>query len=113
MQSQDSVTQMTVYYLDGSSESFNIFDAIAGLDAEEQDPAIDPLQQLFQVDQAPAIDLEQLLQQPLWVFHLPDQTVMIRSETVLKVEVKPPLLHIQGAGVINNSDRVTALTRMR
>ncbi|TVQ17843.1 MAG: hypothetical protein EA367_16565 [Leptolyngbya sp. DLM2.Bin15] len=98
MQSQDSVTQMTVYYLDGSSESFNIFDAIAGLDAEEQNPAI---------------DLEQLLQQPLWVFHLPDQTVMIRSETVLKVEVKPPLFHIQGAGVINNSDRVTALTRMR
>lgn len=98
MQSQDSVTQMTVYYLDGSSESFNIFDAIAGLDAEEEDPAI---------------DLEQLLQQPLWVLHLPDQTVMIRSETVVKVEVKPPLLHIQGAGVINNSDRVTALTRMR
>jgi predicted peptidase len=97
MQRQESVPQLTVYYLDGTSESFSIFDAIAGLDAEQET----------------AIDLQQLLQQPLWVFHLPDQTVIIRAEAVLKVEVKPSLFAIQGPGVVNNSDRITALTRMR
>lgn len=95
MQSQSSYTQLTVYYLNGQSESFMVYDPV---DAER-------VQQEFQQV------VRRLLDRPWWIFHLSDQTVCIHIANVMKVEVKPPLPRLHGEDVFENTERVTALNR--
>jgi len=87
--SQDGFTQITFHYKDGHSEAFKI--------------PVSP--QEFQ------LQLSGLLSQPWLTFHLRDQTVVVSTAQVLKVEIKPPLSELFGAGIFPNSERVTALTR--
>jgi hypothetical protein len=88
-QAQANATQVTFYFDNGQSETFNI-----------PVPATTFSQQL-----------PQLLAQPVLTFHLTDQTVIIYTTKVMKVEVKPPLPQIQGEGTFPNSQRVTAMQR--
>lgn len=88
MQSVDSFTQVTFHYQNGETESFDI--------------PITP--EAFQQQ------LQGLLNQPWLVLHLFDSTVFIRTAQVMKVEVKPPMLEIQGDGVFTDAQRVTPLT---
>lgn len=86
---QESSTQITFYYVEGHTETFSL--------------AINPQQ--FQQE------LPNLLQQPWITFHLIDQTVCICTAKVTKIEIKPPINQMQGEGVFDNCQRVTALQR--
>jgi hypothetical protein len=88
MQNVDSFTEVTFHYLSGERESFDI--------------PITP--------EAFRQQLESLLSQPWLTLHLFDRTVFIRSDRIVKVEVKPPFPDIQGEGVFTDVQRVTALT---
>ena len=88
MQSVDSFTQVTFHYQNGETESFDI--------------PITP--EAFQQQ------LQGLLDQPWLTLHLFDRTVLICTAKVTKLEVKPPILEIQGQGVFSDTQRVTALT---
>lgn len=88
MQSEDSFTEVTFHYVSGDSESFDI--------------PVTP--EAFQEQ------LQGLLSQPWLTLHLFDRTVLICTAQVMKVEVKPPILEIQGQGVFPDAQRVTALT---
>ncbi|MBD1942200.1 hypothetical protein H6F50_07475, partial [Coleofasciculus sp. FACHB-712] len=52
-----------------------------------------------------------LLDKSWWILHLPEETVFINTANITKVEVKPPIPHLQGEDVFSNAQRVTALTR--
>lgn len=97
MQSQDSYNQLTVYYTDGSSESFNIFPPL------EEESASEGI----------SLNPRTMMQQPQWILTLPEQTVVINVANVTKVEIKPPQFDLQGEDVFNNAERVTALNRSR
>ena len=86
---QANTTQVTFYFDSGQSEAFNI--SIPAATFAEQ--------------------LPQLLTQPVLTFHLTDQTVIIYTAKVTKVEVKPPVPQIQGEGTFPNSQRVTTMQR--
>lgn len=88
MQSEESFTEVTFHYVSGESESFDI--------------PVTP--EAFQEQ------LQGLLSQPWLTLHLFDRTVLICTAQVMKVEVKPPILEIQGQGVFPDAQRVTALT---
>ncbi len=88
MQSQDSFTEVTFYYVNGETESFEI--------------SLTP--EAFQQQ------LSDLLNQPWLTMHLFDKTVLICTAQIMKIEVKPPLTEIQGPGVFPDTQRVTALT---
>ncbi|MFB2876483.1 hypothetical protein [Floridanema aerugineum] len=89
MHSQDSSIQVNFLFRDGHSESFKL--------------PISP--QEFQQQ------LEGLLAKPWLTFHLRDQTVVISTSQIMKVEIKPPLSQLEGEGIFANSERVTALNR--
>ncbi|MBE9180776.1 hypothetical protein IQ268_19635 [Oculatella sp. LEGE 06141] len=97
MQSRDTYTQLTFYYLDGHSESFNVYN---------------PLD-----DTAPRaglqLEVRHLLERNWWIVNLPEQTVLINIDNVVKVEMNPPLSDLQGEGIFSNAERVTALNRGR
>lgn len=97
MQSQDNHTQITFHYLDGRSESFNIYEPI--------DNAETP--------QGMQLEVRHLLQKEWWIVHLPEQTVFINIANVVKVEMKPSLAQLKGEDVFANAERVTALNRVR
>ncbi|HIK12536.1 MAG TPA: hypothetical protein IGS52_20150 [Oscillatoriaceae cyanobacterium M33_DOE_052] len=84
-----AVTELTIYYVNGEEESFKI--------------PIDPQQ--FQSQ------LGKMLQKPWLVFHLIDQTVIISTSNVVKMDIKPPLNQIQGEGIFANCERVTSMQR--
>jgi hypothetical protein len=89
MQSQDSSTQINLLFRDGHSESFKL--PISSQEFQQQ--------------------LEGLLAKPWLTFHLRDQTVVISTSQIMKVEIKPPLTELKGEGIFPNSERVTALNR--
>ncbi|NJO42627.1 MAG: hypothetical protein HC769_24005 [Cyanobacteria bacterium CRU_2_1] len=89
-------TQLTFYYLNGHSESFNIHD-------RPDDTTVQGLQ----------LEVKRLLEKDWWVLNLPEQTVMINISNVVKVEVKPVITQLHGDGVFGNAERVTALNRSR
>lgn len=97
MHSQDNHTQLTFYYINGQSESFNIYEP---LDTAET-------HQGFQ------IEVRHLLQKDWWILNLPEQTVFINIDNVVKVEMKPPVPQLRGEDVFTNVERVSALNRMR
>jgi len=86
---QTNATQVTFYFDNGQSEAFNISM---------------PVETFTQ-------QLPQLLAQPVLTFHLTDQTVIIYTGKVTKVEVKPPVPQMQGEGTFPNSQRVTTMQR--
>ncbi|HBB34040.1 MAG TPA: hypothetical protein DDZ80_29645 [Cyanobacteria bacterium UBA8803] len=89
MQSQDTFTEITFHYVNGETESFDI--------------PITP--------EAFGEQLPDLLNQPWLTLHLFDQTVVVFTAQILRVEVKPPIPELQGSGVFPEVHRVTALTR--
>ncbi|HEY9893187.1 MAG TPA: hypothetical protein V6D37_15540 [Candidatus Sericytochromatia bacterium] len=88
MPSQDSFTEVTFYYVNGETEAFDI--------------SITP--------EAFGQEIQGLLSQPWLTMHLFDRTVLISTAQIMKVEVKPPVLQLQGNGVFPEAQRVTALT---
>jgi hypothetical protein len=96
MYSESSYTQFTFYYLNGQSESFNVFE-------QPDDPTVQGLQ----------LEMRRFLEKDWWILNLPEQTVMINVATVVKVEIKPPMNQLHGEGIFNNAERVTALNRGR
>ncbi|MEQ9358586.1 hypothetical protein [Coleofasciculus chthonoplastes] len=89
MQSQDSFTQITFHYINGETESFDI--------------PVTP--------EAFSEQLVDFLSQPWLILHLFDQTVIILTSQVVKVEVTPQLTQLEGDGVFFDCQRVTALSR--
>ena len=90
MYSQDSSsTQVTFHYLDGHAEGYKIPLSPQELQAQ----------------------IQGLLDKPWLTFHLRDQTVVINTAHILKIEIKPPVSQLEGEAVFPNSERVTALTR--
>ncbi|MBD3882777.1 hypothetical protein IFO70_13475 [Phormidium tenue FACHB-886] len=90
----ETPAQLTFYYLNGQSESFNIY----GLSEDET-------QQDFR------LEVKHLLQKEWWILNLPEQTVMINVANVTKVEVKPVMQQLKGEGVFPVAERITALNR--
>ena len=88
MPSVENFTQVTFHYINGETESFDL--------------PVSP--ETFQQQ------LQSLLKQPWLTLHLFDSTVLICTERVMKLEVKPPLTEIQGEGVFADAQRVTPLT---
>ncbi|GAB4233464.1 MAG: hypothetical protein Kow00121_61440 [Elainellaceae cyanobacterium] len=93
---EGSYSQLTFYYLNGQSESFNIFEPM-------EDDTVQGLN----------LELKRFLEKDWWILNLPEQTVMINVDNVVKVEVKPVMQQLHGEGVFNNAERVTALNRTR
>ncbi|NEP13854.1 MAG: hypothetical protein F6K14_27365 [Symploca sp. SIO2C1] len=88
MQTQDSLTEVTFHYINGEVESFDI--------------PVTP--------EAFGRQLQDLLNQPILTLHLFDKTIFISTSQIVKVEVKPPVTELQGQGIFDNVQLVTALT---
>ncbi|NET61242.1 MAG: hypothetical protein F6K47_35475 [Symploca sp. SIO2E6] len=88
MQTQDSSTEVTFHYINGEAESFDI--------------PVTP--------EAFATQLQDLLQQPMLTLHLFDKSAFICTSQIIKIEVKPLVTEIQGQGIFDNVQLVTALT---
>jgi pantothenate kinase len=98
MYTQEAVyTQMTFHYMNGQSESFNLYAPI------ESDGSNQTLQ----------LEVRHLLKKDWWIINLPDQTVFVNIDNVVKVEVKPAVEQLKGEDVFTNAERVTALNRSR
>jgi hypothetical protein len=96
MSNQDSLyTQLTFHYINGQSESFNLYAPI------EDDGS----------QQTTQLEVRHLLKKDWWIVHLSDQTVFINVDNVVKMEMKPTMLQLQGEDVFSNAERVTALSR--
>lgn len=95
METQPAHVQLTIYYINGQTESFNIYDPVeAGAIRQE-------VQQ----------EMRRTLDQHWWILHLSEQTVYVNTANILKVEIRPSVNRIQGEGVFPNAERVTALSR--
>ena len=92
---KEGLTQVTFYFVNGQTESFNVFQPEYG--------SVTP-QELQQ-------KIVAFLDKPWCILHLPEQTLCINTANVLKVEMKPPMGEIQGEGVFSDVRRVTALSR--
>ena len=89
MQTKTDNTQVTFHYENGQTEILSL-----------PMPAAEFSQQL-----------PQMLSQPWLTFHLLDQTVVISTAKLLKIEIKPSLAQLEGEGIYPNVERVTALQR--
>jgi hypothetical protein len=99
MYSQDALyTQLTFHYMNGQSESFNLY-ASAEVEGEAQIST--------------QLEVRHILKKDWWILHLPDQSVFINVENVVKLEMTPPMMQLQGEDVFPNAERVTALNRSR
>jgi hypothetical protein len=87
------VSQITFHYIGGSTESFDIY-------GEPEDSTPQGIQ----------LEMRHLLNKDWWVLSLPEQTVMVNIDNVLKVEMKPTIEALHGEGVFANAERVTALS---
>jgi hypothetical protein len=97
MFTEDGYIQLTFHYRDGNSEAFHVYAPIA------DDGTTQTLQ----------LEVRHLLKKDWWIINLPDQTVFINVENVVKVEMKPPAVELRGEDVFDNAERVSALTRAR
>ncbi|GAC1491815.1 MAG: hypothetical protein NVS2B14_04310 [Chamaesiphon sp.] len=99
MQSQETPTttiwQITFYYLNGETESFNVYNPLHS-NTTTQD-----------VRQ----EIRRFIKEDWWTIKTQEQTIFIKSANVLKVEIKPPIESIEGEGFLAEAERVTALTR--
>lgn len=97
MYSEAGYIQITFYYENGSSEAFNVYAPI------EEDGSPQTVQ----------LEVRHLLKKDWWIINLPEQTVFINADHVVKMEMKPPTLELRGDDVFSNAERVTALNRTR
>ncbi len=95
MSSQSVNAQITFHYLNGETETFNVYDPVEAQMVQQQ------LQQEFR----------RFLEKHWWILHLSEQTVCINTANILRIEIKPAITRIQGEGVFTNAERVTALKR--
>ncbi|MGB3405455.1 MAG: hypothetical protein WBA77_22415 [Microcoleaceae cyanobacterium] len=89
MQTNTDNTQVTFYYENGQTEIFSF--PMTATELSQQ--------------------LPQMLNQPWLTFHLMDQTVIISTARLLKIEVRPSLVELEGDGIYPDVERVTALQR--
>lgn len=99
MQSESTYTfsELTFYYTDGRNEAFNVYEVVDGATTQ----------------QGIQVKVRHILKKEWWILQLPEQSVFINIDNVIKVEAKPPLAQMQGEDVFTEADRVTALTRGR
>lgn len=88
MKIQSDVTEVTFYFESGHSESYKL-----PLSPQE-------FQQKFQ----------EMLSLPWLTFNLIDQTVVICTNKLIKIEIKPGLAELQGENIYS-AERVTSLQR--
>lgn len=84
MAEQAIVTQLTFHYVDGRNESFTLYEAIQAPSAQSttaQDGEWDPFNH----------QIRHILGKDWWVLHLPEKSILINMDTVVKVEINPPL----------------------
>lgn len=111
---QAIATELTVHYLDGRNESFTIYEAIPLPPAVQVNPEANPeaetrsrQQDEGQSDPAEPL-IRRLLGKDWWVLQLQDKSVLINMNTVVKVEINPPLssqaddIMAEGGGIGNN-----------
>jgi len=89
--------QLTIYYIDNHSETYMVGNILP-----ESATAQDARQAIHR-----------LLNESWWVLKLLEETVIINTKNILKVEVKPSLERLEGEGVFSDAERITALTRGR
>lgn len=95
MSSQDGFIQVTFHYINGQTECFNI------LLHEDDALTVPELQQRILKN----------LEKPWCMLHLPEQTICVKTDSLLKIEIKPTLQEFHGEGVFSDVRRVTALSR--
>lgn len=95
MNSHEGFIQITFHYANGQSESFNVL--------LQEDGALTP-QELQQ-------RVIKYLEKPWCILHLPEQTICVKTDHVLKVEIKPAMREFHGEGVFSDVRRVSALSR--
>ena len=91
---QAIATELTFHYIDGRNESFTIYEPIQpsvlspdstaqnGSAKDENPNASDPFQQ----------HVRHLMGKAWRVLHLPEKSVLINMDTVVKVEINPPIV---------------------
>lgn len=98
MTNEDAIyTQITFHFVNGQSEAYNLYAPI------ESDGTTQTTQ----------LEIRHMLKKDWWIVHLPEQTVFINVDNILKVEMKPPLPQLRGDDVFANAERITALNRGR
>ena len=99
MYSQESTTPtyITFHYINGHSDSFSLHHLTeAGVTRQD-------IRQ----------EIRRFLNEGWWVVKLPEETIFINASQVLKVELKPPIVALEGEGVLADAEWVTALNRPR
>jgi hypothetical protein len=98
METADSTyNQITFHYINGQTESFKVYSPI------EDDQTQVTLQ----------LEVRHLFKKDWWIVNLPEQSVFINLDNVIKVEMKPSMPDLKGDDVFSNAERVTALNRPR
>ena len=95
MNSREGFMQIMFHYTNGQSETFNV--------------------QLQEDGSLTAQELQQRilkhLEKPWCILHLPEQTVCVKTDNLLKVEIKPTMREFYSEAVFSDVRRVTALSR--
>lgn len=81
---QAIATELTFHYLDGRNESFTLYEPILSHPSQSASPQSDIADPFHQ-------QVRHLLGKDWWVLHLPEKSVLINMDTVVKVEINPPL----------------------
>ncbi len=95
----DDYAQITFHYVNGETEAFNLY-TMAILDGAEPQPLADLLQQY----------LSEFLEKPWVLLQLPEETVCIHLNQVIRIDVKPSL---ELKGLLGSAERLTPLSRNR
>lgn len=95
MNSHEGFMQLTFHYTNGQSESFKV------LLQEDSSLTAQEFQQR----------VLKHLEKPWCILHLPEQTVCVKTDNLLKVEIKPAMQEFHSEAVFSDVRRVTALSR--
>ena len=95
MNSHEGFMQITFHYTNGQSESFKV------LLQEDSSLTAQEFQQR----------VLKHLEKPWCILHLPEQTVCVKTDNLLKVEIKPAMPEFHSEAVFSDVRRVTALSR--
>lgn len=93
---QATTIQMTFHFVNGHEETYSVLYGGDGTTAQE-----------FRQE------MRRFLAQDWWILKTVNETVCIRANNVLKVDIKPAIDAFEGEGVLHHAERVTALTRSR
>jgi hypothetical protein len=93
---RESLTQLTFHYRNGDHESFHIYAST------EQTVTMQDVQK----------EVRRFLEQRWWILHLPEETICINADNVIKIEIKPAMPEFQGETVFRDAQRVSSLNRM-